>query len=559
MRKEVGLLFFALLVVLVFSSVYNINADTITGEAITGNATSASVAITITITDPPTLSILKPENETYFTDTNLELNFTALNADTIKYNLDNGTNTTITGNTTFNTTSGSHTLYLFANNSNGNATKNVTFTANLTRFTVIYNNYSNNGSSTNLNASSFENIQNLSDVILEKTAHGKIEFSTTINLTNDSTYTDNNLNLDIYTNISSNFIEINTTALPNFNKSATLSLYNLTFTNPRVLRNGEVCSDSICTEVSYSGGTFIFNVTQFTNYSAGETPSEETPSGGGGGSGGGNVSSIKSFRVNVDQIAVKLKQGAVETRNIVITNNLNQRLSIKIETQKLENFLLIRETEFSLNPGESKTISLDFIARITDTPELYLGKILVKEDGTEQKIEVILEIESKDILLDVYTEIPSISKKVLPGGELLTEVRIFNLGAFRGAKDIRIEYKIRDLDGNEIFGEHETIAIETQTSFIKKMHIPENMEYGNYILYIRAIYNSEVASASARFEVISPIITAKEKLFIVIIIILSVVLSLIIYLTILHQRRAHGKTIGRREEAKVDLRKIMKR
>ena len=285
--------------------IFNKSDKSVTGEAITGNATSGSVAISIIVTAPPTIALLRPENETYFTRTNLQLNFSALSADSIKYNLDNGSNTTITGNTTFNTTSGLHTLYLFANNTYGNATANITFTVNLTKFVVIYNNYSNNGSTTNFNASSYEDIQNLSGIILERDVLGKISFNQAINLTNDNNISDNTLNLDIYTNISSNFININTTALPNFNKSATLSLYSLSFTNPRVLRDREVCPATICTEVSYSAGTFIFNVTQFSNYSAEETPADSTsPTGGGGGGGGTGTVSEEDFILDKIQISV---------------------------------------------------------------------------------------------------------------------------------------------------------------------------------------------------------------------------------------------------------------
>ena len=81
--------------------------------------------------NPPSLAITRPENVTYTTGTNLELNFTVSNQDYVLYNLDSGANTTITGNTTFNTTSGLHTLYLFANNTGGTTAKNVTFTINL--------------------------------------------------------------------------------------------------------------------------------------------------------------------------------------------------------------------------------------------------------------------------------------------------------------------------------------------------------------------------------------------------------------------------------------------
>ena len=53
----------------------------------------------------PSLTLSKPENETYITRTNLPLNFTVSNNLYTWYNIDSGTNTTISENTTFNTIS----------------------------------------------------------------------------------------------------------------------------------------------------------------------------------------------------------------------------------------------------------------------------------------------------------------------------------------------------------------------------------------------------------------------------------------------------------------------
>lgn len=241
----------------------------------------------------PTLNITIPGNKTYITTQNLNLNFTASNYDNIAYNLDGGANTTITANTTFNTTNGAHTLYLFANNSIGTTVKNITFTANTTKFIVIYNNFSNQGSTTNFNSSSYEDLQNLSGIILEEPNYGKIKFNDAINVTNDSTPSDNRTDLDDNVVISSNFIYLNSTALPNFNKSANLFLYGLTFSNPRILRDGALCPVEICTQQSYSNGIFAFTVTQFSNYSAEETPASAVASTGPSGGGGGNIPQVE--------------------------------------------------------------------------------------------------------------------------------------------------------------------------------------------------------------------------------------------------------------------------
>ena len=126
---------------------------------------------------------------------------------------------------------------------------------------IISNNF--NGSTTNLSAES--DLSNITNFILEKLNYGKINFSESVSLSSIR-------DIDAYVSISHNRIEINPTALPELNKPATLTLYSLTFSNPRILEDGEVCSSSICTKISYSNGNLVFNVTQFSVYSAEETP-----------------------------------------------------------------------------------------------------------------------------------------------------------------------------------------------------------------------------------------------------------------------------------------------
>ncbi len=223
----------------------------------------------------PSLTIIKPKNETYMTKEDLPLKYSANYEDTVKYNIDLGENTTITSNTTFSVSSqGSHTLYLYANNTVGTTSKNVTFTIDSNKFKVYYDEYNdaNKGNSTNFNESSYSEIQNLSNVVLENTDYGKISFNEVINMTDDENISDNEVDLDSHTNISENHIEINSTALPNLNKSSTLYFYNLSLTNPRALREEIVCPSEICTSPVYSSGTWRFNVTGFTVYSLEETP-----------------------------------------------------------------------------------------------------------------------------------------------------------------------------------------------------------------------------------------------------------------------------------------------
>jgi len=486
--------------IFIFMIIFSFQIKQIDGETITGEATNANLAISISVIGAPSISIISPENETYITSTNLLLNYSEENADNLWYNLDNGENVSLTSSVYFNSTEGTHILYLYANNSHGESSTNIIFTINLSNFRVYYSKYtdSNKGGSTNFNISSYENMQNLSEIILENTNYGKIEFNKAINLTKDYNPDDNELDLDSYTEISSNRIEINSTALPNFNKSATLYLYNLTFSNPRILRDGSVCPSTICTEQGYSSetGTLIFNVTHFTIYSAEETPTGVVIKGGSGGGGGGK----KDFSIDKETISVTLKQGGTEKDFFIIKNTGNKELDFTIQTENIEEFLKISESDFSLNAGESKTIVLDFLSRAEVIPNLYLGKLIIKGDGIEKEILVSVEVESRSPIFDVKIEIPKRFLYLMPGEELISNIKIFNLER-ETTTDVFVEYIIKDEEENEILCETETIFVETQTSFTKSFEIPRNIKSGPYIFYVRTSYNGEIASSTAWFNI----------------------------------------------------------
>ena len=111
-----------------------------------------------------------------------------------------------------------------------------------------------------------------------------------------------------------------------------------------------------------------------------------------------------------------------------------------------------------------------------------------------------VEVETKAPLFDVKVEIPKRFLYVMPGEELFAKIELFNLGHI-GRVDVAMDYIIKDKDGNDMLSEHETIAIETQTTLIKEFKLPEDIELGKYILYARAIYVEEVGSSSAWFNV----------------------------------------------------------
>lgn len=250
----------------------------------TGKATSDSVVVSLQMLPDTFVNIIKPVNGTYLTNISLPLEFTSQNIYALSYGLDNGPNTSIVSNISFNTSEGIHNLSLFGIGIYRNKSDFVFFSVNLSKFFIIYNNYQGayKGNSTNFYYFSYEELQNFSDMTLEDTRYGKIVWTVPVNLTNSPS---NTVNLDLYTNMSFNHIYVDAGYFSNLNRDINLFMYNLTFQNPIIMRNGLECSS--CSLISYSNGVLMFNTTNFAQsvFSAKESPVSSTgaraPSGAG--------------------------------------------------------------------------------------------------------------------------------------------------------------------------------------------------------------------------------------------------------------------------------------
>lgn len=83
--------------------------------------------------------------------------------------------------------------------------------------------------------------------------------------------------------ISQNRVEVNSSCFSGFNVSVRITMNNLTWTSPQILKDGEVCNS--CVLNSYNSGTLVFTVNGFSVYTTQETPVVS------GGSSGGSSSS----------------------------------------------------------------------------------------------------------------------------------------------------------------------------------------------------------------------------------------------------------------------------
>jgi hypothetical protein len=206
----------------------------------------------------------------------------------------------------------------------------------------------------------------------------------TINLTEDSSPQDNSIDLNNNIEISQNKIKLNYTLLPNFNKKATLWVYNLGFSNPRIIRNNLVCPSSICAIESYSSNTLKFNVTLLGGeYLIEETPISESYSTSKSGGGGEIKTTTKeySFTLSEDKVNINLKQGEIDEKIITIKNSGKEKISFIIYSQQIGDLVMIKEKNFELNPGEEKEILINIFAKKGLATGMYIGKIILWREG----------------------------------------------------------------------------------------------------------------------------------------------------------------------------------
>lgn len=388
------------------------------------------------------------------------------------------------------------------------------------------------GSTTDL---SKVNVSNISNFVIDAPEYGKINFSEIVDLSNGS-------DIDSYVNVSFNRIELNSSNLTFLNKSAKLRIYNLTFSDPRILKDGGVCSSTICTKESYSGGALVFNVTGFSIYSSEETPvsssSTTASSSGGGGLSSVGVEEVKEeLEINPESFNLPATVGIIGDGKIRLENVGNKNLSVKLKSLNLEEIVKFSGNDFRLLTREIKLVDFDIVP--PEKPGIYTGKIIVDIGSKKIEIPFALNVQSEKSLFDVSVEIADEFKRIGVGGVLPIEVFLLQAG-LQEKMDVTLHYLIKDFDGKTHFQESETIAVFKQETH-KKEFLLRDLGKGNYVVGVEVIYPGGIATASSQFKIGEDVIDTSKSKFGIIewIVIVSVILVFVgLVIILIKYRRA---------------------
>ena len=111
-------------------------------------------------------------------------------------------------------------------------------------------------------------------------------------------------------------------------------------------------------------------------------------------------------------------------------------------------------------------------------------------------------IIEKNSLFDILVTIPQDYQTVEAGKELLTSIKLINLGS-SGRIDVILNFEIKDSAGNLLLTKKETVAVETQANFIRTFTLPSDAKLGKYSVHVTLIYaDGKEAAAESSFEIV---------------------------------------------------------
>ena len=308
-----------------------------------------------------------------------------------------------------------------------------------------------------------------------------------------------------------NSVGLNTTDQENYSgyAFANLSMFSIYALGGLLVDGAPCASASQC-----SGGYCCSNLCQSSACVTEEPP----PGGGGGGSGvGGGVTRKGVYEITLfdESIKVGLRQGESEDFFLDILNSGTEKLELTLKIDGLEDMISIegtrRKYEFEINAKETKTIKLTFFAGETLHPDVYVTRLSITGANIDEKLAIIAEVRTKDAaLFDIDVEILEDYQRVKAGDKIITKIIVYNLGSKRRV-DVKIDYSIKDLNGDIIISEHETLAVETVAEFTREIKLPSYLKEGIYAFGVTASYNGKIVTSGRTFEIVEEVTEVIEK------------------------------------------------
>jgi len=192
-----------------------------------------------------------------------------------------------------------------------------------------------------------------------------------------------------------------------------------------------------------------------------------------------------------------------------ITNGPDSTVTLIYEVHdEFGGLVVIKSETFE---DENEIVSFIKIPGSVDVGKYELKVFLNSTDGgAEDAIEFavisnITEVQEviQTSLFDIIVEIPDKYKVIKRGEELLTSIKLINVGS-AGRVDVFLDYLIDNPEGDVLIKKRETVAVETQANFVRSFDIPREALPGVYHITAQIVYaDGKYAVSDHMFEIAS--------------------------------------------------------
>lgn len=211
--------------------------------------------------------------------------------------------------------------------------------------------------------------------------------------------------------------------------------------------------------------------------------------------------SAKDFEVQTTLVKESIVLGGETSAMILVENKADYEQVFSLSSEGLGKEVSFKEEVFVVGAGESKSFEI-FLKDVENIVGVYIGYLILENDKSSAKIPLILTVEEEEPLFAILQESLATHKNIYPGGELWVEIKFFDL-VQSGVKEIKLNYEIKDFEGNVLFSEKGTKIIENSEVMTKVVSISKDFSKGDYV-FITSIGDEEHKYVSVHlFEITS--------------------------------------------------------
>jgi len=266
---------------------------------------------------------------------------------------------------------------------------------------------------------------------------------------------------------------------------------------------------------------------------AGFCVAEEAPSGNGG------EAPTMNIIINPTEISLTLAVNTNKEEIIKVKNLGTSTVSITVSQQSLDNMVILGETSFELAAGQSKDLSVIFVA--LNQTGTFTGRIIIGN----RVVLVSFNVKTKLLLFDSNIIVLNKDYRIEQGDKLRSMVTLIPLGD-EDRLDVTLNYVIKDYNNKIYLTKSETVLVEKQINF-KRNFDTGQLPLEKYIIGLELVYPGGVAPSSAHFEVVERIILIGEISLYLITAILLILIIIVIFLIIRHLKKKKQQEVSQQQ------------